>query len=329
MSRPTALAMEHVKHFASYLWGKWVPHMRDAHEVEERGIHLTEIILNADLTSDQATNHRTFHRRGRVDCDRHRHEWRYAVEKVGEVPNQKGCGHDRQKWLEWCKRPWATPRYRQSEAHRCINVLGAAETRATPTAISTADIGTQVLSRARLLGLMYMIQMVNAYNELVGKEEYEEISDKLGWEKSARMNTRNPENMGHVAMVLAMASPGNARGEDADETEGKDYTILHTLVITVMLATVLATWVLSWAWSSVKKFLTWLIEEEQPKKNAKETKVQLDHHEHYQYGSWNVNLRMQQQSCPTKKTAWRFRTQRSKTWNMATSFKKVCCMMQS
>ena len=45
-----------------------------------------------------------------------------------------------------------------------------------------------------MLGLMYMMKMVNAYNELVGKEEYEEISDKLEWEKSARMIKKPKEH---------------------------------------------------------------------------------------------------------------------------------------
>ena len=44
-----------------------------------------------------------------------------------------------------------------------------------PTDLNCADIGTKNLAKKRLLGLLYMLKMVNAVYDRIGEEEYEEI----------------------------------------------------------------------------------------------------------------------------------------------------------
>eukprot|EP00913_Durusdinium_trenchii_P032971 g30866.t1 len=44
-----------------------------------------------------------------------------------------------------------------------------------PTDLNCADVGTKNLAKKRLLGLLYMLKMVNAVYDRIGEEEYEEI----------------------------------------------------------------------------------------------------------------------------------------------------------
>ena len=44
-----------------------------------------------------------------------------------------------------------------------------------PTDLNCADIGTKNLAKKRLLGLLFMLKVVNAMSDRVGEEEYEEL----------------------------------------------------------------------------------------------------------------------------------------------------------
>ena len=58
--------------------------------------------------------------------------------------------------------------------------VGEKELRVTgvPTSVNTSDIGTKILSKARMKGLKLLIKMIGGDDQKIGREEYGEIKEK-------------------------------------------------------------------------------------------------------------------------------------------------------
>ena len=103
--------------------------------------------------------------------------------------------------------------------------VSAKEIRVTgiPTAVNSSDLGTKILSKARMNGLKYLIRMVDADDEKIGKAQYDEIKLK---EELKKNTTKMAKTMGanaKVALVIALSLLQGGQSADAPE-EAKDET---------------------------------------------------------------------------------------------------------
>ncbi|CAK9116129.1 unnamed protein product, partial [Durusdinium trenchii] len=74
-----------------------------------------------------------------------------------------------------------------------------------PTAVNTSDIGTKVLSRARMSGLKFLIKMVDMDDEKIGKQQYEEIKAKEQLKKNTGKMAKMMGANAKVALVIALS----------------------------------------------------------------------------------------------------------------------------
>ena len=76
-----------------------------------------------------------------------------------------------------------------------------------PTLVNCADIGTKSLSRARTLGLMHMLNMVDGIDEALGIEEFEALEEKVNMSKAVKKikNTKAKDVMMAVLMFIGLA----------------------------------------------------------------------------------------------------------------------------
>ncbi|CAK9026497.1 unnamed protein product [Durusdinium trenchii] len=101
---------------------------------------------------------------------------------------------------------------------------GEEEVRITgiPTAVNPSDIGTKILSKARMNGLKYLIRMVDGDDEKIGKSEYDEIKLK---EELKKNTTKMAKAMGanaKVALVIALSLLQGGKGAEVQESENED-----------------------------------------------------------------------------------------------------------
>ena len=91
-----------------------------------------------------------------------------------------------------------------------------------PTAVNTSDIGTKILSKARMNGLKYLIKMIDGDDEKIGKAQYDEIKLK---EELKKNTTKMAKAMGanaKVALVIALSLLQGGQGAEIPEEEERD-----------------------------------------------------------------------------------------------------------
>ncbi|CAK9073386.1 unnamed protein product [Durusdinium trenchii] len=72
-----------------------------------------------------------------------------------------------------------------------------------PTSINVSDIGTKILSKARVKGLKFLIKRVDGDNEKIGKQEFEEIHAKEELKKNTGKLAKAVGGNARIALVLA------------------------------------------------------------------------------------------------------------------------------
>ena len=92
-----------------------------------------------------------------------------------------------------------------------------------PTAVNTSDIGTKILSRARMSGLKFLIKMVDMDDEKIGKQQYEEIKAKEQLKKNAGKMAKMMGANAKVALVIALSLLQGGQGAEVERPEeGED-----------------------------------------------------------------------------------------------------------
>ena len=139
--------------------------------------------------------------------------------------------------------------------------VGSKELRITgiPTAVNTSDIGTKVLSKARMSGLKYLIKMINGDDEKIGYAEYQEIKMKEDLKKNTGKLAKTLGANARVAVVIALSLLQGGQGADTqeletEENEGTDTWWVRLLITMICLASVGA---LSLARMTLQAVQTW------------------------------------------------------------------------
>ena len=90
-----------------------------------------------------------------------------------------------------------------------------------PMDLKCADIGTKNLAKKRLLGLLYMLKMVNAVYDRIGEEEYEEI-ERTYQIKQSHKQTGNKKAL-RVCLLLLLANIEKASGASTESHAGESH----------------------------------------------------------------------------------------------------------
>ena len=90
-----------------------------------------------------------------------------------------------------------------------------------PTDLNCADIGTKNLAKKRLLGLLYMLKMVNAVYDRIGEEEYEEI-ERTYQIKQSHKQIGNKKAL-TVCLLLLLANIEKASGASTETHAGESH----------------------------------------------------------------------------------------------------------
>ena len=127
-----------------------------------------------------------------------------------------------------------------------------------PTAVNTSDIGTKILSRARMSGLKYLIKMIDMDDEKIGKQQYEEIKAKEQLKKNTGKMAKMMGANAKVALVIALSllQGQGAEIEHPEESEdGNDEAWwIRPLITMICLASIGA---LSLARMAIGAMKTW------------------------------------------------------------------------
>ena len=104
----------------------------------------------------------------------------------------------------------------QKEKEKVLQVAPVA------TDVNSADIGTKVLSKSRLRGLLYLIKMCDPFDHRIGEEEYNEIEEKMQTKKSIKKVSKGSKGNMRVAMVMALATLVGVKAEEPEAAEDAD-----------------------------------------------------------------------------------------------------------
>ena len=110
-----------------------------------------------------------------------------------------------------------------------------------PTAVNTSDIGTKILSKARMSGLKYLIKMINGDDEKIGYAEYQEIKMKEELKKNTGKMAKSLGANAKVAVVIALSLLQSGQsaevGEhETEENEGTEAWWVRLLITVICLA---------------------------------------------------------------------------------------------
>ena len=104
----------------------------------------------------------------------------------------------------------------QKEKEKVLQVAPVA------TDVNSADIGTKVLSKSRLRGLLYLVKMCDPFDHRIGEEEYNEIEEKMQTKKSIKKVSKGSKGNMRVAMVMALATLVGVKAEEPETAEDAD-----------------------------------------------------------------------------------------------------------
>ena len=110
---------------------------------------------------------------------------------------------------------WIQQRERQKEL----------QVSAVPSEINPADLGTKILTKARLYGLVFLLKMVDGCFKRIGREEFEEIQEKMQTKKNIAKIAKSVKSDYRVAAVIALAAltPAKASPIENDDMEKGSY----------------------------------------------------------------------------------------------------------
>ena len=104
-----------------------------------------------------------------------------------------------------------------------------------PTELNCADLGTKALTKKRMMGLLYMLKMVQHGGDRVGEEEYKELEHREQMKKGLKKVMKNKDL--HIGLLLMMATMDQAtdskidEGADTDEDKGWQWMIFWLCAI--------------------------------------------------------------------------------------------------
>ena len=152
--------------------------------------------------------------------------------------------------------------------------VGEKELRVTgvPTSVNTSDIGTSILSKARMKGLKFLIKMIDGDDQKIGREEYNEIKEKEDMKKSIGKVSKTLGGNAKVAMSIAMALLQTSRGHEIKEISATSSNNTGTAInaesndelwwtrafsTVVALSAVGALSLARWAYKQVRQLMQW------------------------------------------------------------------------
>ena len=104
------------------------------------------------------------------------------------------------------------------------------------TMINPADIGTKALVVARMLALMFLIEMVDESDQEVGREQYEEVEAKIRVQKHVRRVSGGFKKF-NMAAVIALCTMMGAKATSDDGSAADiwlEWMIFNTVVMNVL-----------------------------------------------------------------------------------------------
>ena len=102
----------------------------------------------------------------------------------------------------------------QKEKERILSVTSI------PSEINPSDIGTKILSKARLLALLFLVKMVDGSGFRLGEEQFFDIQEKLETKKSIKKVAKGIKGDLRVAAIMALASIRGSAGHEIKDNEG-------------------------------------------------------------------------------------------------------------
>ena len=150
----------------------------------------------------------------------------------------------------------------QKEKEKVMNIA------AIPTELNCADVGTKSLTKKRLFGLLYMMKMIDAIGERVGREEYKEIEHQYQIKKGTKKLMKGGKDL-RVGLLLLMASLDTVAGEQMNhETEPNAYKFEWWALILCALIGALS--VMQWLRCMVERFFENMFTKEKTNEVANE-----------------------------------------------------------
>lgn len=133
----------------------------------------------------------------------------------------------------------------QKESERAFSVA------AIPSELNCADIAKN-LTRKRLLGLLYMIKMIDVIGDRVGYEEYKDLDLEYQYQiKRGAKKMMNSEDL-RIGLLLLMASVSSVAGSSTEEVEKGSTDFGWMMLVACAVIGALST--LRW----LRIFLLWL-----------------------------------------------------------------------
>ena len=129
---------------------------------------------------------------------------------------------------------------------------------AVPSEINPADLGTKILTKARLMGLLVLVKMVDGLFKRIGQEEFEEIQAKMQMKKNVAKIVKAVKSDYRVAAVIAMAALTPCKASPMDEvekTQEAGYAWMTFCVLAFLGALSLSSWLrnaVMWIWKKVQ-----------------------------------------------------------------------------
>ena len=261
--------------------GKSMLDMREMQDVEVKKVHLLEVVTDSDYAGDQ--NSRKSITSFQVFLDGNLMESRVRSQKSislssGEseyVAMVSGCSEGLFLRHVWSFIRGHTPalvcRSDSSPARGMCSRVGIGRTRhldavmmwlqqkchekvirvtAIPTSINSADIGTKALARARMRGLMFMLNMVDEDNREIGEDEFHEIERKMMADKGAKKILGTLKGEYRMALVVAFANMISANGAKEEEEPNGAGSEDWSWMLLAILAGIGALSLVRWLWLS-------------------------------------------------------------------------------
>ena len=96
-----------------------------------------------------------------------------------------------------------------------------------PTKLNCADLGAKALTKRRMLGLLYMLKVIQYGGERVGEEECRELEHREQMKRGMKRVWKSKDlRVGLLMMMATMdQAAGNKIGEEEDEEQGHQWMV--------------------------------------------------------------------------------------------------------
>ena len=159
-----------------------------------------------------------------------------------------------------------------------------------PTELNCADLGTKALTRKRMLGLLYMLKVVQFGGERVGEEEYKELEHREQMKKGMKRVMQSKDlRVGLLMMMATMdQAAGNKTEDEKNEEEGCQWIVFWCCALLGALG--LMNWLrqhvlkrlIRWAWNYMVSTMAIVSQETENYMNGGSQKVNKETQANYQ-----------------------------------------------